>query len=619
MAKSQAQEKPWYELAAEGQEKEAMKCMYDRGILINDSLLRTRRKNEEEWILRYERDPAGFGAENNPFSTNSRISTNLISSVIDTLESEITHIKPKAHFLTDDATWTIQQRAKRMEQAVFSEFERNKLYQLGPKVFTDACKTGLGGVKVTNANGYPLIERVTSSEIVVDPVEAYYTSPRTLYHIKPVSRQMLLSIYGDDKQLKSAIEKAPTAPQSYYRFLTSARTILDHILVVESWRLPEDDETPGWHSIALQNGGLLLEEYTRPRFPFAFFKWSEHSYGFYGKSVVEELADFQDELDYLNGVIEDCLHLMSQAFWSVPDGAEINIEHLTENIPGRVVTSNGPAAQLQVNNPVPTQVFSERNALVERAYNQVGLTQLRATSGVPARVETGDAIREFSDAGLRRHHPKVKAYEQFFMDVATLIVDEKSALAKAGVDKPTQIEEMRGAKKKILRSVSWSEISIDEPRYKIKHSPGNSLPSTPVGRTRMLEQWIGADFISRDQALQLLDIPDTESFVSFELSAYEMVLYQIETMIQDGVFIYPDPAQDLQLAFNLVNQAYLKFSLDGVPQDRLELLLDFMDAAEWELSRAEAATQQKAQAQQQQQMQQQIVNQTATPITARPQ
>ena len=598
MSKSRSQQN-WFELAANGRQgrpgksntsSPALKAMYDMAILINDSLLRLKRKNEEEYIQRYERDPSGFGEDSNPFSTESRISTNLISSVIDTLEAEITHIKPKAHFLTDDGTWSLQQKAKRMEQAVFSEFERNKVYQLGPKIFTDACKVGMGAVKVTNHNGHPTIERVTSGEIVVDPVEGYYDAPRTMYHVKPVSRQLLLSIYGDDKVLRDAIQKAPVAPSSYFRFLRKARSILDHILVVEGWRLPDNEDTPGWHGIALENAGLLLEEYTRERFPFAFYNWSNRTFGFYGKSVVEELANLQDELDYLNGSIEDALHWMSQGYWSVPDGLEINVEHLTENIPGRVVTTNGPGtATLQVNNPVSPQVFQERNAITERAYNQVGLTQLRATAGVPARVETGAAVREFTDAGLKRHHPKVRAYEQFFMDLTAVVVDEKNALAKAGKDKPTQIEEMRGANKKILKSISWSDISIDEPRYKIKHSPGNSLPATPVGRTRIVQEWMKGGLINRDQALQLLDIPDTEQFLSFELSGYEMALYQIEVMIEDNEFIYPDPAQDLALAFKLVNQAFLKFKLDGLPEDRLELLLDFMDAAEFELEKAEEA------------------------------
>ena len=88
---------------------------------------------------------------------------------------------------------------------------------------------------------------------------------------------------------------------------------------------------------------------------------------------------------------------------------------------------------------------------------------------------------------------------------------------------------------------------------------------------------MSAGLCTQQEAKALLDHPDLERFKSLDLAAYECVLDTIENIIEDGKYYPPEPTDDLELAIKLATQSYNKFRLRGVPQSRLDLLLQYLD------------------------------------------
>ena len=128
-----------------------------------------------------------------------------------------------------------------------------------------------------------------------------------------------------------------------------------------------------------------------------------------------------------------------------------------------------------------------------------------------------------------------------------------------------------------IATVKWNEVDMAEDAYVLKVFPASSLPDLPSGRIKMLisMQQLG---LIKDQAsvARLLDFPDLEGDFALDRAASEDIDRQIELMLDDGRFEPPEPFQDLFLALKKVQSSYLKARCDGVPEDRLELLREYM-------------------------------------------
>lgn len=615
---------PWDALASDAKtqaDRDAVAAdAFATADMLYNTIWRVRRDKDLNNIQFYESDPAGMGYTDASPSVTTPLTSNLLLSIINTLAAEVAYVKPKAQFTTDMAEWTVQRKAKRMEQCVDAEFQKNRAYELALDAFYDGCKTGLGTVKVSsNADGYPQLQRIHSMEILVDPAETNLNqnNPGILYHYRPIAKSELIRIYGqnnkklskkEQEEILAAIDSAESTPyeKDFYRFiLPQARTYLqDTVMVCEGWKLPSGRKTKdGWHVVCIAGKCLLLEPYERLRFPFAHWRWSKSTFGFYGRSVIDETKKHQDEYNRVSAQIALNMNATQDPVYWVPD--EYVAKKFENGRPGDILYPKNPNGngrpELLVFKGSVDELARERDKIIERAFNQVGLTLQRAVADVPARVETGASIREFLDSGSKVQHPKIETYEQFFMDMAAILIDEKNDLAKRGIDPDNKVVELRGSRKRLSKSFKWKEICLDDDRYQIEYMPGSLLPSTPVGRTKAVEGMINSGLIPKDAGLSLLGIPDINQYTSIASSQWDLVLYQVEVMIEDGIYVFPDPTQNLTQARQLVANCKAKFQLENVPEEHLDLLMRFMDDCDYLLKKA--ADYQAAQAQGPQQLQ----------------
>jgi len=128
---------------------------------------------------------------------------------------------------------------------------------------------------------------------------------------------------------------------------------------------------------------------------------------------------------------------------------------------------------------------------------------------------------------------------------------------------------------------------MDADKYLMQIFPTSALSSTPAARLADIQDLVGAGFIDKEDALKLLDFPDLEASMNL-LNADSTNLEQmIETMMDKGEYFPPEPYQNLENAIRKTQQAYLMFKVQGAPEDRLELLRQFMEDAQNLLMRAQ--------------------------------
>lgn len=497
-----------------------------------------------------------------------RLTYNVVQSCCDTVTNKISKTKPRPLFLTEGGDYSQARRAKLLTKFMEGQFLWSDTYKCGRAVFRDATIFDLGAMKVySNEDDKIICERVFPEEIKVDHIDGLYGCPQTLYQVKLVPKESMKYCYPDFVQeIEGAGVDGKKEP--------TLKSDIDVVRVIEAWHLPQSDTSDdGRHVICIDNATLLDDEWDRPRFPFAFMRWKPRLTGFYGQPLAEELRGIQVEINRTLRTITQSLRLCSVPIWKVAHGSKVNTAHLTNDI-GLILFYQGIAPELVNTNAVPPELFSHVERLVSRAYQITGISELSAQAKKPSGLDSGKALREFSDIESERFVTVGQDWEDFYMDVAELMIDESQAIYERdksfGVLIPDGKNTMR---------INWADVNMDRDKYLMKIFPTSILPTTPAGKLQQVQELMQAGFLNQEQGLKLLDFPDLEEATDSILAASRNVDSVIERIIVNGEYIAPEPFQDLRAGIKAVQQAYLDAKLSNVSEDRLDLLRMWVEQA----------------------------------------
>lgn len=498
--------------------------------------------------------------------SNNRLTLNVIKSCVDSAGAKISKNKPKPLFLTKRGNFSLKRKAKGLTKYLEGLFESTNLYDLGRKVFMDACVFGTGALKlyIDSDSNAVKAERVFIDEIVVDDVEGVYGSPKQMFQRKNYSRDQLLDMFP---KFKEEILAASPANKGQ-----ATQSTADQVRVVEAWHLPSGQSAKdGKHIIAIENATLFQEPYNKDYFPFVFMKWSERLVGFWGMGLAEELIGIQLEINKILKTIQASHQLMSVPRVFVDVASNINSSHINNEI-GGIIKYQGTPPVFQTPSANNPEIYQYLESLYRKAYEISGISQMQAQSMKPSGLNSGAALREFNDIASERFVVTGMRYEEFFMNAAEIMIDQSRDLFEA--DKALNIK-VKG--QKFIETINWKDVDLKEDQYVMQLFPVSFLPSTPAGKLETVQELVQAGFVSQEQAMSLLDFPDLESFTSLATAAQDNIERFIEFMIEDGKYNPPEPFMNLQLALTLTQEAYLRAKCEDTPEDRLELLRTFMD------------------------------------------
>lgn len=520
-------------------------------------------------------------------SLKERISYNVCQSVVDTLAAKIAKNKPKPLFLTSGADYKLQRKAKKLDKFTEGIFYENEAYKLGPRVFRDSCIFDAGLVHVFNHFGRVKYERVIPMEIYVDEVEAFYGEPRQLHWVKNVDRAVLIDMFPEKKA--KILATASATPDN----LGGYENVSDVVTVRGSWHLPSGpDAKDGMHVITTISDLLDSYDWNKPYFPFAFLKYSDRQFGFWGQGLVEQIQNIQLEINKLLWVVQRSMHLAGSFKLLLENSSKIIKEHLNNDI-GAIITYTGQPPTYVTPPIVQPEVYQHLLTLKNAAYEQAGISQLSAASQKPAGLNSGKALREYNDIETDRFMVTGQAYERFFLDLAKLTI----ATAE-DIYADTKEYKVKVPGKKFIETIDWKDVDLDEDEYVMKLYPVSSLPSTPEGRLQTVQEFAQAGFISPRTARKLLDFPDLEQVEDLANSQEDYLHEILEKIVEEGIYTAPEPYDDLQLAQELALEYYSQGKCAGLEEEKLDLLRQFIDQINEMKSAAQAAALQQAQAMQ---------------------
>lgn len=499
-----------------------------------------------------------------------RLTFNIIHSLCQAATSKIAKHKPAVSFLTEGGTYSQKTKSKLFGKLMQGQFYSMRLYAVAQKAFLDACITGTGVIKYYNEFGKIKAERISVNEMTIDPVEAEYGNmPRQMFQTKRVSKHVLAEMYPEKRVqiMQSELNYEDDDSGSDTRHT-------DMVECHEAWHLPSGpDATDGRHVICVSGATLVDEAWEKDYFPFTFIRWTEDPLSFWGNGLTKEVKGIQVEINKLLARIQEQMHLATPKVF-IEDTSKIVQSHLNNRVFG-AIKYRGTPPQFFVPRSVSGEMFAHLDRLVERAYEMTGISQLAAQSKKPVGLESGRALREFSDIESERFMVVGQSYEQLFLDASEQIIDlirdahiNNDAYTVASFDKKTGMEK-----------VKWSDINLEDDEFIIQIKPIGSLPQTPSAKLSSVNEMMLNGMFTKEEAHQLLDFPDLEQANRMKIGFIEVVDKIIEKILEDGDYTSPEVYMNLEFGIARMQQAYSLAILDDVPHQKMELMRRWMSQA----------------------------------------
>jgi hypothetical protein len=416
---------------------------------------------------------------------------------------------------------------------------------------------------------------VFPDEVITDDNESKYGYPRTMYQHKTINREVLAEIFPDaaDNIMRAKfIRDNVQEPEG----------VADVLSVVEAWHLPSGENAKdGRHSIVISNQTLVDEEWTKPFFPIIDFQWSPAPIGYYGIGLAEELNSIQVEINYLAQKIQRLMTLATSQIWMMK-GSQVNQSSMN-NEDWSINTYTGQPPTFMNPQSVSSEYFMHIDRLIGRAYEIAGVAQMNASGVVPRGLESGRAIRAYSEQTSKRFLHVQQMWERFHMRAAKLYIDAAADLQQYGEGGYTVLSKTE----KGLEEINFKDASMDKNVYQLQVFPTSFLPDTPAGKLETIKELGEIDPRIQQQMLSLLEFPDLERATNLINAPLKLCDRLIEDMLEKGIYRAPEPGWDLQMCVDRMNLQIIEAQNSGYPEERIELLRDFIAESDAMMAQAQ--------------------------------
>jgi hypothetical protein len=452
------------------------------------------------------------------------------------------------------------------------------VYEETKKALRDACIFGDGFVKHWHdSQGNINVKRVFKPSLIVNQAEVMYAQePKTIYEVRVVDKGTLKEKYPD---FKHEIDEASISDIPF--FIDSFESNHQLAVVVEAYRVAHktvDKEGkeilhPGKHFIGISTATFVYEDFKKEKIPYTRIQYVPNAVGYYGKGVAEIITGHQIELNRMLRRISRSMNIMSSPNILVDYMSEIIDTHFNNEV-GTIIKYKGapPAYNFPMGiNPVAIDWFL---TVYQKAFEELGLSQLTAQSKKPSGLDSGKALREYNDIETERFAELAQAWEQFHLDIADAIIDHSKQIADEGGDVVVLSPDKYGAQK-----IDFKKIKLKNSEYVMQVYPTSMLPKTPAGRLAYVQEMLAAGLLEPQEGLSLLEFPDVSEITENKNAGTDDIKWTVYTIIEDGVYNPPEPYQNLDYGIQYMNSTYLRMKSRGLPVERLDLLQKWINDA----------------------------------------
>jgi hypothetical protein len=522
--------------------------------------------------------------------------TNLVKRQCDAFVAKESKNRPVPMALTTGGDWGQQRRAKSLSKFFEGVLDSVKFWDTRPLRLRDGSVFGSGLAHNYRVGRRLVHERVYPWEVRVDPREAQYRTPRSLYVRRFVDRLVLMERFPKFAEL---IAKADTRTDEDAWDIGYDETS-DLVLVVEAWHLPsgelDDDKkaSDGAHAICVSNATLEITEYRRDYFPFSKWDFSPGLIGWWGEGMAKQIAPLQFEANSIGLRLQEQGYMTGSYVW-VKSGSNLEVDHLDNGT--LTVLESDQKPEFFTPNPWHPQFFDYYMALRGRfAAEETRISEMATRGEKPAGLDSGKAIRAWNDLDSEAFLPQGHESERDTIDTSWQLFDlAEEIYAEAGDEKDERKAysvriEQREHGKSALEDVKYADVRMDRDAFTLRVFPTGFLKGTPAEKYQSIKEVMQDGLLSQDEALTLLDFPDLDRVLSLRGAARRCVEKILQKILDaddpEAAYEYPEPPMNLELCRALALMTYLDARTNEAPEENLRWVLQFALDAEEEIERA---------------------------------
>ncbi len=537
---------------------------------------RTNRRSSGGVGRTYDSGESKRGATAGP--AKSVMVENLIAQGVDTVAATVADSDILLRIQTDDANFSHQQNAKRLERyanALMELFGVVSKCQYGFKLGAALKGTGVNKVWIDKFDQIQ-VRPVPIENIIVDELECRDGHPLQVHYREFYDREVLIAQYPD---FAEKIARAQTVGD--WRRWAGYRPIAkNEIVVIESWRMPigpkdHPSHVPGRHTICIHGLDLVDEEYDDDYYPFAFARYNDPVWGFYGHSLAERILPHQALINRRQWQITASLDRKANPM--------VWVHKQDQNLAFKTFSQVGlTVGSYKVNKPegvdyqaVGRETYDDLDRIRAQASRETGVNEMMVAGQVSPGIQSGEGVREERQTRSQRFAPQERVYEQFIEDTMWLVLACCKKLGASKVPDVLHVGKFGGARPRMLK---WSKINLDDLRYEMAVS--SAVSNSPAGRQQRVTELAQAGIVTLDEARDLIQHPDIDRILSLYNAAIESVEWVIERIVDEGEKnVTPEPAMNLKMCVTMAQREYLLIQAQNAPEEVLEELSAFMTTA----------------------------------------
>ena len=544
-------------------------------------------------------------------ANSNRISFNLCASAVDTLVAKMAKNKVIPVFLTSGGVWGMQRKAEQLSKFSEGMSYDQDIHSKTIYALRDAGVWGTGILHVFEDEDQIKVERCFPHEFFVDQVESLSMDPRQLHRVKPVDRDVMIAFVEsmeDNEQKEKALDAVKNASQSSFVDLAGAGSAADLIMVTFSYHLRSSKESKdGIYAICCGDTVIHSEEWEKDYFPYPMIHYNKRLLGFWGQGACERLQNLQAEINRLMILVQRSMWMGGSFKILVENGSKVVSQHLNNDV-GTIIFYTGTPPSYITPPMIQQDIYPYIDSLIAKGFQQEGISQLEAASVKPMGVNSGKGLRTMTDIADDRFLFLGQEMEQFTLEVNRQMIEVAKDIYKRKKSFKVVFPQA-----KFLETIDWADIKLDESEYVLRAYPTSSLPDDPAGRYDTIQEWMQAGLVSPRAGRRLMAMPDVEMADKLANAAEDLLHKLYEDMLNEGIYVAPEPQFDLQLAGQLYLSYYNYAKLNNAPEDRLNLLMQFKSQIDDLTGLTAQAVQGQQAIQQVQQMQQQAAQPMANP------
>ena len=259
----------------------------------------------------------------------------------------------------------------------------------------------------------------------------------------------------------------------------------------------------------------------------------------------------------------------------MPDGSEVPEDVILSNFIARLVPYRGNVApQFATPEPLPASFFQWVGQHISWVFQIVGLSQTSATSQNQLGPDaSGAAIRELVDIETSRFAQVSNAWEQNAINDARII----AALSKQASDKGVEMKATYTDNKQVSQ-FTFKDVELEN--FDIGCDVVSQAPDKVAGKIQTITDFVERQWISPEEAMEgyVLD-PDLQEIVKVQTSSIRLTEKRLSEMVENGTPYLPEPYMlNLPKVLSLSQGIYNLLVSDNCPEDRLQLVRNWIDA-----------------------------------------